>query len=1561
MNKRIIKNIAKVLTLIAVVISILLSIPTSVAPEINDVVNKENASHESVNSSTHRKENLTQSVLLNDADDSNDFLSDNINTNINNTNNNINTNNNNSDNNNESGDNFNPNNNQDHELKDDDNHYAPGDLTNSTSDTTLKYFDVTLFNYQTDGINNATKIIDNDDGKDVWEGIYFRNESNLNNETAYKGYYMPSFEDNRKAIIENGQYLIQSSLSNQVLKGKANSINGVSNEALDDATLWTITKVDGGYTVQNEIGQYLTVGYGTGPCKLTNDRTVLDISGFENNDTEVQIGIDNNYLNWWTGTGNHYGGYDKGDNGNKMRLVKTVNVEATTNDFEVYTPTFSDDFSNATIEEDQYYLVNMRTFQFITGNTTNIVGHKSIKDSHRWTIVPVEGGYYVKNPDGKYLSVGNETAVLTDEPTVSHIRGYSQVWRGAVEIGDGTYYLNQFNGAANTIYKGYGSTSDFGNAILLVKASDTLNINVYQPSFPDDEAVDNNAVIDNGEYYILNKRSRQFLYNNENKLFGTENFNDATLWQVEKTAEGYAIKDQNGKYINVNGNGTENIVLTDTKANLVINQGTGEAGYIVQIGNGNQYINQYGGYGSYQYGGHHSGDDGNDMLLIRKVSYTADFGVRNLIYAPWNSWTGIHDGRAGYTFNSIVKNRLDSNGNIQFNFPQAGIFEETSTSYKDVYTNVGLPFLYTNGLYSFDALADSARFVDGAASNKRLTWNDQTQRFKDNYTNAQKDAGFLPFNDGGIVDVIDNPVYHFGMKVELDFYMTPDGKSIVDGKDVHFDFAGDDDVWVFIDGKLVLDMGGIHDSVDGHINFAQNSAVVNSTKDQYASGYFDTNNGNPYDSNNQLISTETAVAGEKPEPMKLFNEGQQQGILETTREDFSNMKFHTLTIYYLERGSSDSNFELSFNLPVNDTVSVSKNITPSKTKGGITSPLTDEEQAFVDKLDYTFVLYKDGQPLCNHPYRLLDKDLHLLTTALTDANGEFSIKNTQIASFVDEIGTGDKAHSYYVKEKPIDGFETPDFVMIQRGAGEPIRHPIGTGWTSNEYDVEGLNTYMDNVAFVYTNYLSADVPNPSLYTNDDQYVLDFGVTANLGNVLTNDVYKGDSITLTDVYCPANNNSTTSGLYGTFEVNEKGEILYTLNTQLTKPEVLKYTATVTTVENEATYTKTGTGTIYIMPATSIYYEEDFGFVEFKTAAGVESWKQIGTSNGNVQESGRVGNSEDSPYGSDSSYSDDSKDSNGTCYYVNTTHGAAAFTYEFTGTGTSFFTRTSNKTGTMRIIVRDMNDNNKIIYQRYRSTTYQTDDDNTTLYNIPVFTYNAPKYGKYKVEVTIAKLTLSDDGTKVVNQPEFYLDGITVFNPLNQTHTSQEELDLITLTKSAYVADLEANNTIATLRDKIITDYVSDDQSWTGDQFVIFTDSDGSVYLGDNDNGESDETHIFINNGPKEEVYMVDGQSIKFALKGWEVSDHRVYLGLKAPMGPSAVLINGHRIEINNTKECYYDITNYVTLVEETPGVYVPVIVIEADKTEENTLGLISVTNIRVTGKVEFDIVPNKIIE
>ena len=279
--------------------------------------------------------------------------------------------------------------------------------------------------------------------------------------------------------------------------------------------------------------------------------------------------------------------------------------------------------------------------------------------------------------------------------------------------------------------------------------------------------------------------------------------------------------------------------------------------------------------------------------------------------------------------------------------------------------------------------------------------------------------------------------------------------------------------------------------------------------------------------------------------------------------------------------------------------------------------------------------------------------------------------------------------------------------------------------------------------------------------------------------------------------------------------------------------------------------------------------------------------------------------------------------------------APFSYTFTGTGTTFFARTTNNTAYMKVVVTDGEGN--IVYQLMRDTSYKTENDGTTLYNIPVFTYMADEYGTYTVTVTLARNVVSTMhyGT------DFWLDGIRVYNPMNPN------LGNYATATAAYARDGEANMTSATLREKLLVDYTKDSEDgsieWIGDGFVIFTDSDGAIV----------KAADYQSKGPKEEVYLNDGQSVTFSLANWNPNQHKIYLGIKAPMAGGTVTIGNKTIEIHNTCDCYYDISD-----PEYASIKDGVATFKITAGEDS---LISVTNIKVTGDAEFTIVDNTDID
>ena len=911
-------------------------------------------------------------------------------------------------------------------------------------------------------------------------------------------------------------------------------------------------------------------------------------------------------------------------------------------------------------------------------------------------------------------------------------------------------------------------------------------------------------------------------------------------------------------------------------------------------------------------------------------------------YANWNRWSGNISGYTcgNYIYSGLVEKSLDNSNNIVFTKTEPGLFssDDTTNNYgKKIYTNVDLPFQYdkSTNYYTFDSSAMSARFTGDAGSNTKLAYDTTPQTITDLNVQGKKEGdrtSWLPFNKDTSVETKD-ATYHFGMQAVIPFSMTANGRMIADDEKsdaIQFDFSGDDDVWVFVDGKLVLDIGGIHNELAGTMNFAKNSWSVtrDTERNKYEVDAADINNG--------------TMGG------KLFNENGEKGVLDTDRETFAATTSHTLTVFYLERGAGASNCKIKFNLPMEDSVSVKKLVSDTDSKG---DKISSDSQTNLNNHEFAFKLFKNNEPLKNTNYIILDESNQPIGTATTAKDGTFKLKNKQTAKFVGQIPKD--GNTYYVQEVKEEGWETPSSSYTATAANGSEKKQAANGATSAKILIKGSNEANDQLNYTFTNTLT-HVNSTTVQMQGETIVLDYGLPVKI-DVLDNDTpLTGSENTIekmeitgirkagsNDAFSkPTSNNDALQLTYGKayiYDGEGTGEsrdsrIIYTPTKQATDLDKIEYQVKVTAKTSGGnTETDTGEATVTVIPATSMYYEENFSdMVTFS-----KGWTNEGTSGTVYQEPGVIRTPNDSPYGSDNAYMNSSRDSCGTSKYVDATENGATFSYKFTGTGTSFFARTTNNSGYMRVTV--YNSEGQKVYTGYRDTSYKTDDKNTTLYNIPVFTWNATKYGEYTVKVSIAKHT-GKYGT------DFWLDGIRVMEPMNP------DSDNLTIAQDAYAADGESNMTFATLRNALLADTTQNENGelvWNNKNFVVFTDSNGAIT----------KASEYKSNGPKEEVYLAKDQSVSFSLADWDADTNHLYLGIKAPMGAGTVQLGSKTINVNNTVDCYYDAAQLVTISQkkDTDGTIHKVATLTITNPSDS---IISLTNIKVTGKSKFVIIPVK---
>lgn len=447
----------------------------------------------------------------------------------------------------------------------------------------------------------------------------------------------------------------------------------------------------------------------------------------------------------------------------------------------------------------------------------------------------------------------------------------------------------------------------------------------------------------------------------------------------------------------------------------------------------------------------------------------------------------------------------------------------------------------------------------------------------------------------------------------------------------------------------------------------------------------------------------------------------------------------------------------------------------------------------------------------------------------------------------------------------------------------------------------------------------------------DSIVLDYGKKVKidvmdndlLQNAVLNSVAKEDALEADYDFEAGSTTELADGFGSSVEATngtatvKDGVVEYTPTKYMDSIDRFLYSAQITMgTEDGQTETQYKYQEVSVIPASAVYYEDNFGNTEDEDATnGIVfsgAWNEVqeGTAGSEYQDNGTVAEDRH-PYGNDSSYADNDKLSAGSAHVVRAENGSATASFTFKGTGFDLVSRTDDDSAVIMVkVTKDGTTvQNKKLDLEYTSGT---------LYQIPVYTARFDEYGEYTVTITVS----AADETA-----NFYLDAIRIYNPIDPEGEDAAEA------AANYRADSEANADVTELRGMLL-----DAGTYTSGN------ADGILYTDGRENG----TAVYEEEGPNNEVYLKPGHSVGFALKV-DAGMQTVQLGAKAVNGDVSLTVGSNQqiqrtLTLTTVSDMYYDITDTLRLTTNNDGSQEGVVVITNTGDKDTILSL---TNMKVT--------------
>ena len=385
-------------------------------------------------------------------------------------------------------------------------------------------------------------------------------------------------------------------------------------------------------------------------------------------------------------------------------------------------------------------------------------------------------------------------------------------------------------------------------------------------------------------------------------------------------------------------------------------------------------------------------------------------------------------------------------------------------------------------------------------------------------------------------------------------------------------------------------------------------------------------------------------------------------------------------------------------------------------------------------------------------------------------------------------------------------------------------------------------------------------------------------------------------------------ATCSGAtYGETSIVLGRGLTYTATKPMQGVETLQVTLAIGSGEDKKT-----THTIYLVPATTVYYEQN-------VATYSDGWNSLGTIAADKYQQTQKGRIKGYNFGYDLYYEQNQLGANGSVMYTTTPGESAQLTFK--GTGMELYLRTQNANATSEPATEANNatDHSYMLVQVYAGDTADANslkrmsfvDVNNLFvqsktgygYNTPCWTVDGMAYGTYTVVVRYVKGTTYG----------LAIDGFRVTNTLNPSDA----------TTNGFYADVgEANMQTAEIRNMVLAQAnvsnaifdMSDKMYWVGVNEVldaVFDDKDvidGASIISKLEDGTTTVTvdKDLVNIGPKNEIYLQPGQAVVMELTGTYAS---VQVGMRSLTGAAVTyqINSGEEQTMNSTVDMYYKVT------------------------------------------------------